>query len=97
MEGSDEAAKKALLYHYLFLARASANLAICMGAKGIFWAGGNQISNTQFVENSKALLHNEFLHHPKLSWIENIPIFTQTKDFNINLEGTLHVSRYILQ
>lgn len=96
-EGTNEAAVRALLYHYLFLARASANLAICMGAKGIFWAGGNQISNSKFVEAKKELLYNEFLNHPKTSWINNVPIYAQTKDFNINLEGTVHVSRVVLQ
>jgi len=92
----DPIAKKALLYHYLTIARASANLAICLGAKGIFWAGGNQIHNGDFVRANKELLYKEFLHHPKKSWIESIPIFMQIKDFNVNLEGTLHVGRVIL-
>jgi len=95
LEG-DEIASKALQYHYLFIARASANLAICMGAKGIFWAGGNQIHNGKFVQENKEILYEEFLQHPKRSWIESVPIYMQTKDFNVNLEGTLHVSRVIL-
>merc|ERR1712137_39424 len=92
----DEVASKALLYHYLFIARASANLAICMGAKGIFWAGSNQIHNGEFVTKNKEALYREFLHHPKRAWIESVPIYMQTKDFNVNLEGTLHVSRVVL-
>jgi len=55
-QNGEEYSSKALLYHYLYLSRASSNLSICLGAKGIFWAGGNQISNGKFVEDNRCEL-----------------------------------------
>ena len=42
-------ARKALLYHYKYLARNSQNLAIALNARGVFWAGDNHVSNRAFV------------------------------------------------
>ena len=86
-------AEKALLYHYIFLARGTANLAVCTGAQGIFWAGSNQISNGQFVDRNAKALEQEMLSHPKKDWLKPLPIYAQTQEFNVNLEGTITVSR----
>lgn len=80
----------------MYLARGSANLAVCLGAKGIFWAGGNQISNHAFVEEHREQLHAEFLNHPKEAWLKPVPIFVQKKQVNVNIEGTLYLGRVVL-
>merc|ERR1712137_123631 len=93
IKGECEAASKALFYHYLYLARGSANLAVGLQAKGIFWAGGNQVSNHNFVAQHSDKLREEFLSHTKVDWIKDCPIYTQINRININLEGAFHVSR----
>ena len=88
-------AERALWYHYAYLAQGTANLAVCTGAKGVFWAGDNQIANGEFVDKIAKDLSQEFLNHPKRAWLEPLPIYAQTKKFNVNLEGTITVSRML--
>jgi len=91
----DAVAERALWYHYAYLAQGTANLAVCVGAKGVFWAGDNQRNNNDFVQRFAQDFVNEFLHHPKRAWLEPLPIYVQKKEFNFNLEGTVTVSRIL--
>eukprot|EP01095_Lingulamoeba_sp_RSL-Kostka_P000521 TRINITY_DN10801_c1_g3_i1.p1 TRINITY_DN10801_c1_g3~~TRINITY_DN10801_c1_g3_i1.p1 ORF type:complete len:412 (+),score=163.79 TRINITY_DN10801_c1_g3_i1:148-1383(+) len=87
-------AKKALKLHYLYLARATQQLAVVLQAKGIFWAGDNQVNNGRFVDSIIQDLQTEFLSHPKNDWLR-IPIYCQTQIFNMNISGALYVARKI--
>merc|ERR1712110_902722 len=78
----DAVAERALWYHYAYLAQGTANLAVCVGAKGVFWAGDNQRNNNDFVQRFAQDFVNEFLHHPKRAWLEPLPIYVQKKEFN---------------
>jgi glucokinase len=86
-------ATEALLLHYRFLMRIAKNLAIGLQAKGLFLAGDNQVANNPFFEKYLDVMREEFLDHPKRSWIIDVDLFTQTKSFNINLRGALFVAR----
>lgn len=88
-------AERALWYFYAYLAQGTANLAVCVGAKGVFWAGDNQINNGAFVKRHAEDFAKEFLNHPKRAWLEPLPIYAQTREINVNLEGTITVSRIL--
>jgi hypothetical protein len=85
--------QKALLYHYLYVARASINFSVFLQTKGVFWAGDNQVYNMGFVNNWKEDIISEYLSHPKSSWQDPFPIYTQYKEQNINVQGALHIAR----
>lgn len=91
--GGNPHANKALEIHYRILIRTCQNMAVAMNVKGVFLAGDNQVANNSFVTSVHKELHEEFLNHPKRHWIENVPVYTQTTTFNINLYGTLYVAR----
>jgi len=86
-------AVQALTIHYRILMRAAQNVAVALQIKGLLLAGDNQVANDPFFRTIAADLKAEFLNHPKRHWIENVPVFAQTKLFNINLFGTLFVAR----
>lgn len=86
-------AVQALQIHYRALMRCIQGVAVGLQAKGILLAGDNQVANDPFFRSMAKELRAEFLNHPKRHWIENVPIFAQTKLFNINLFGTLFVAR----
>eukprot|EP01096_Ripella_sp_DP13-Kostka_P007179 TRINITY_DN2609_c0_g2_i2.p1 TRINITY_DN2609_c0_g2~~TRINITY_DN2609_c0_g2_i2.p1 ORF type:complete len:391 (-),score=152.65 TRINITY_DN2609_c0_g2_i2:49-1221(-) len=86
-------AVKALELHYKYLARATQNLAVVLQAKGVFWAGDNQVRNGAFVDKIAADLEKELLSHPKFSWINEMPVFSQIKNFNINIAGALFIAK----
>lgn len=86
-------AVQALQIHYRMLIRAAQGAAVSLQCKGILLAGDNQVANDPFFRSMAKELKAEFLNHPKRHWIENVPVFAQTKLFNINLFGTLFVAR----
>lgn len=86
-------AVQALQIHYRALIRTCQAVAVSLQAKGILLAGDNQVANDPFFRSIAKELKAEFLAHPKRHWIENVPVFSQTKLFNINLFGTLFVAR----
>lgn len=86
-------AVQALQIHYRALIRTCQSVAVALQAKGILLAGDNQVANDPFFRSIARELKAEFLNHPKRHWIENVPVFAQTKLFNINLFGTLFVAR----
>jgi len=89
----DKYASKALELHYRYAARCSQGLAIGLQCKVIFFAGDNQVHNQEFIFKRIELLKQEFLNHTKSSWLDDIPIYAQTKVTNINILGALHVAR----
>jgi len=91
----NEYALKALQLHYKVLLRTAQTLSVGVQAKGILLAGDNQVANLPFVKSYAKELQAEFLNHQKRHWIENVPVFTQNKLFNINLHGTLFVARSV--
>jgi len=88
--GSDDNAKKALELHYRYLARACQNLAVAVQAKGIFWAGDNQVANYKFVDEIEKEVEEVLYNHPKTAWLRETRIFCQNKELNVNLVGTLY-------
>jgi len=86
-------AVQALTIHYRILMRSAQNMAIALNLKGVLLAGDNQVANDPFVRSILPELKAEFLSHPKVRWIENVPVYAQIKTFNINLFGTLFVAR----
>lgn len=95
LKGECKHCEKALRYHYLYLARASVTLSVILQARGVFWAGDNQVANEKFVDAVREELVEEFLNHTKQEWIADVPIYTQTRSFNINLEGAIFIARKI--
>jgi len=87
-------AVQALTIHYRILMRAAQNVAVALQVKGgLLLAGDNQVANDILFRSLAPELKAEFLNHPKRHWIENVPVYAQTKLFNINLFGTLFVAR----
>jgi len=89
----DKHALKAVEIHYRILVRNAQNVCAAMNVKGIFFAGDNQVDNAPVVKSIVKTLKEDFLNHPKLEWIENVPVFAQSTKFNINLYGTIFVAR----
>ena len=71
------------------------NFSVFLQTKGIFWAGDNQVINNDFVQKFQDDIIGEFHSHPKANWLDEVPIYTQTKLFNINIQGALHIARQI--
>jgi glucokinase len=89
----DKDAIKALELHYRYAARCSQGLAIGLQAKGIFFAGDNQVNNKDFIFERAEQVKQEFLNHTKSNWLDDVPIFSQIKSTNINILGALYVAR----
>jgi len=87
---SDELAKKALFLHYKYLFRVAQQQCIGLIAQGVFLAGDNQAANDPFVAQHIEEYKTEFLNHSKRDWIEQVPVYRQTKSYNLNLLGCLH-------
>jgi len=82
----------ALFLHYKYLIRCAQNISVTMNGKGVFLAGDNQVYNFPFVKANSHVFQEEFLHHPKRSWLEHTPVFVQTEFYNFNLHGTVYVA-----
>jgi glucokinase len=89
----DNIALKALQIHYRYLLRVAQSLCISTQAKGVLLAGDNQVSNLSFVRSFVSALKEEFLNHVKVSWLQPVTVYTQTKSFNFNLAGALHFAK----
>jgi len=93
IEKSNPNAEKALLLHYKYLFRISQQQSVGMIAKGVFLAGDNQASNDFFVKQHIPYFKGEFLQSTKKEWILDIPVYRQTKSYNLNLLGCLHSAK----
>jgi len=89
-EEPDPLATKAMLVHYSYLLRASSQQCVGMLAKGVFLAGDNQAANDPFVSKHLEAFQKEFLNNSKKDWIEGVPVYRQTRSYNLNLLGCIH-------
>jgi len=89
---TDNECKKALLTHYRYLFRAAQTQCIAFQAKGVFFAGDNQVANDYFVSQPEncSIFKEEFESHPKGEWLLNLPVYRQVKKLNLNLHGCLY-------
>eukprot|EP01105_Mastigella_eilhardi_P024470 TRINITY_DN6388_c0_g1_i1.p1 TRINITY_DN6388_c0_g1~~TRINITY_DN6388_c0_g1_i1.p1 ORF type:complete len:385 (-),score=130.25 TRINITY_DN6388_c0_g1_i1:1352-2506(-) len=88
----DAAAKEAAYSHYKLLIRAAQNTCVGLQCKGVLLCGGNQVNNSKFVRENAGRLREEFLQHPKRSWLEPVTMLQQETDTNANLLGALFMA-----
>eukprot|EP00761_Pharyngomonas_kirbyi_P010538 gb/GECH01010558.1/.p1 GENE.gb/GECH01010558.1/~~gb/GECH01010558.1/.p1 ORF type:complete len:388 (+),score=89.21 gb/GECH01010558.1/:1-1164(+) len=88
-----ERAAHALDLYYQFLMRAAQNLTVCLQPKAVFLCGDNQVSNEQFVTDTKRIekLKSDFISHPRPHWLKPVPVLRQIVSMNLNLLGCLFV------
>jgi glucokinase len=86
-------AVEALYLHYRYMARFSANLAICTQVTGVFWAGSNQVLNDPFIRARVGALQQDWQQHTKAAWLDDVPVLGQVEDVNVNLLGTFLIAK----
>jgi len=89
-KSNDLKALRAVYLHYKYLIRSAQTQCVGLLGKGVFLAGDNQVSNDPIVTKYIEEFQREFRNHPKSHWLEDVPVFRQTKSFNLNLLGCLY-------
>eukprot|EP01104_Vermistella_antarctica_P009173 TRINITY_DN2337_c1_g1_i3.p1 TRINITY_DN2337_c1_g1~~TRINITY_DN2337_c1_g1_i3.p1 ORF type:complete len:432 (+),score=110.70 TRINITY_DN2337_c1_g1_i3:69-1298(+) len=88
----EEVAVQAVMIRYRQLARASANLAVQLQAKGVIWEGHKQVVSEAILTKHADVIRKEFYNHPKGEWLHDVPLYLQTKDLPLNMEGAVYIA-----
>ena len=88
----DKKAFETMKSHYIFFTRLAKNVAISLKCDSVVMALSNQVANDWLIRKIQGDLKKEFYDEGRPHWLDDVRVFSQTKDLNFNLIGATYMA-----
>lgn len=93
-KSGDKTAKLAMKNHYIYFTRLAKQFAYALNCKSVVMALSNQVSNKWLIDEIANDLETEFHESPEWRAVNDVSVFSQIEDINVNIVGTTYMAHY---
>ncbi|KAK8893107.1 hypothetical protein M9Y10_021522 [Tritrichomonas musculus] len=93
-KSGDEKAKLAMQNHYKYFLRVAKSVACGMHCNSVVMALSNQVANKWLIEQIVPSLEAEFKDTSEWKAVQDISVYSQTTEINVNMIGTNYMAHY---
>lgn len=93
-KGGDSLAKTAMKNHYIYFTKLAKQFAYGLNCRSIVMALSNQVSNKWLIDEIQNELEAEFKDTPEWRTVDQVSVYSQVEDVNVNIVGTTYMAHY---
>ena len=93
-KNGDLKAKTAMKNHYIYFTKLAKQFAYGLNCRSIVMALSNQVSNKWLIDEIQNELEAEFKDTPEWRTVDQVSVYSQVEDINVNIVGTTYMAHY---